>query len=148
MHGQVSANDQVKLVGHYTNMVISQNDDPHFLSGYNVDLYTRNGVALANLGVAVGSQEPVWATIQEVVYEPRTTKLRFRAEYSSGWETSKKTGPQGRAARAVITFSGRVKMGKAVGTITRQDAYCDDCEPEHERITLEKTGDMSIYLHQ
>lgn len=146
VHSPVFADDHVKLVGHYTNMVVSADEDPHFLSGYNVDLYTRNSVALARLAVAVGSQEPVWATVQEVVFNPRTRKLRFRAEYSDGWEFSKQIGPAGRAARTIFTFSGNVKPRSIVGIVTTRDGYCDDCKPKSEKVILKRTSDTSVYL--
>jgi len=127
MQGPACAQSQTKLIGHFTNMVADGSDDPHFVSGYNLHLYTKDDHVFGTIAVAIGTGEPIAAELQDAFFSPATKKLSFRAEYSDGWEHSKEIGAQGRESRRILMFSGTVTTTRVVGQIVTRDRYCDGC---------------------
>ena len=144
MHAPVVARDKVELVGHYTNMVVSDGEDPHFESGYNLSLYRKTGAAFGTLAVAIGTEEPVTAKLQGVTYDIATKKLTFQAAYSEGIEFSKNTGPNGREGRTLLNFSGTVTPAGIAGQVTTRDGHCDTCKPKIRKVSLKKTPDTYV----
>jgi hypothetical protein len=141
---------QTRLIGYYTNMVTEGRDDPHFLSGYNIGLYSRGSRTLAHIGVAVGSPEPVTAAVKSVTYDPITGQLKFSAEYSAGEEHGPgKAAP--REALRTLTFSGIVHPNAIQGTIGVRDFYCSGCRTSYNRAKLKRikqagrTGELMEY---
>jgi hypothetical protein len=141
---------QTRLIGYYTNMVTEGRDDPHFLSGYNIGLYSRGSRTLAHIGVAIGSPEPVTAAVKSVTYDPVTGQLMFSAEYSAGQAHSPGQGAPREALRT-LTFSGVVRPNSIEGTIGVRDFYCARCRTSYNRAKLKRikhagrTGELMEY---
>jgi hypothetical protein len=134
----------VALIGHYSNMVASGTEEPHYVSGYDVDLYSRKQRAFGTMAVANGSPEPVGTELKDVVFDPATKQLRFRADYSDGREYSKNTGPDGRDTRLSLHFAGTVAAGGVTGVVTIKDAYCGSCRPVTNKVFLKRTSDTYV----
>lgn len=141
---------QTRLIGYYTNMVTEGRDDPHFLSGYNIGLYSRGSRTLAHIGVAIGSPEPVTAAVKSITYDPVTGRLKFCAQYSAGQEHRPGPGVPREALRT-LTFSGVVHPNSIKGTIGVRDFYCDRCRTSYNRAKLKRikqagrTGELMEY---
>jgi hypothetical protein len=141
---------QTRLIGYYTNMVTEGRDDPHFLSGYNIGLYSRGSQTLAHIGVAIGSPDPVTAAVKSISYDPVTGRLKFCAEYSAGQEHRPGQGVPREALRT-LTFSGIVHPSSIKGTIGVRDFYCARCRTSYIRAKLKRikhagqTGELMEY---
>ncbi len=113
---------QVVLVGHFSNLEATEDEDPHTVSGYSVHLYREGQTLFGNIAVAVGSQEPAQGRLNNIIYDPRTGTLRFTAEYVSGWTYDKQSGPAGRQARETLTFSGKLSRLGLIGRVLVKDS--------------------------
>ena len=134
----------VALIGHYSSMVTSGGEEPHFISGYDLDLYSRKHRAFGTIAVATGSPEPVGADLKDVVFDEATKQLRFDAVYSGEREYSKRTGPDGREIRTLLHFAGTVGPGAVTGVMTLKDGDCGSCLPRTKKVVLKKTSDTYI----
>jgi hypothetical protein len=132
---------QTRLIGHYSNMRIEGADDPHFLSGYNISLYQRKAETLGHVAVAIGSPEPVSATISNLTYDPKKRYLTFTAQYSAGGEANPIKGAPDREAFKVLTFSGVVRERSITGMAGEKDFYCGKCKPVFKRVRLRRLED-------
>ncbi|WP_139232662.1 hypothetical protein [Duganella sp. CF458] len=111
------------LVGHYSNQVWSDGDDPHALSGYFVSLYKQDGTLFGNIGIAIGSAEPAQAKVYDITLNEKDGKISFKADYSRGIEHRKGLPPEGRDAKRILTFSGKLKPRGLQGEFIEQDGY-------------------------
>jgi hypothetical protein len=118
-----AAPDNVVLIGHFSNMQATEDDDPHIVAGYSVHLYRHGKTLFGNLAVATGSLEPAQGRLFDIEFDPSTKKLRFKAKYVTGWQGSKKTGPAGREARELLTFAGKLTNKTLAGRIVVKDGY-------------------------
>lgn len=123
LHGPAWAADKVELVGHYDSIVMSDTDDPHYESGYRLDLYRQGGRVFGHIDVANGSIDLCSADLRDVAFDAATKRLSFRATYAGGWEYGPGIGPKGREARIALTFSGTVGRRAVVGQMESRDAY-------------------------
>lgn len=128
-----AAPGDVHLIGNFSNQKVTHDADPHFISGYSVSLYRRGQMLFGDIGVAVGSPEPVSGRLYDIEFDPASKKLSFKAKYSDGREFSKETGREGRDSRVVLTFTGKVSRKSLAGVIVLQDGY-----------NLEKAGTRSF----
>ena len=131
-----------RLIGHYSNMKVEGADDPHFLSGYNIALYQRKAETLGHVAVAIGSPEPVRATVSKLTYNSKKKCLTFTAQYSAGLGTNPVKGAPDREALKVITFSGVVRPQSIAGKVGVRDFYCSKCKPVFKRVTLKRIEEM------
>lgn len=127
-----------RLIGQYSNMRIVGADDPHFVSGYNITLYQREAETVADVAVAIGSEEPARATIKDLAYDPKKKLLTFTAEYSSGSATNPVKEAPRREALHVLIFNGVVRPQSISGKMGIKDFYCDQCRPVFKRVTLKR----------
>lgn len=118
-----AASPDVVLVGHFSNIEVTHDDDPHFLSGYDLSLYRKGNVVFGNIGVGTGAPEPAHATLYDVTFDEQKKTLIFKAKYSGGWEYSKETGSAGREARVLLSFSGRISPKSVRGKFNKKDGY-------------------------
>ncbi|QYF95251.1 hypothetical protein KY495_08900 [Massilia sp. PAMC28688] len=141
---------QTRLIGFYTNMVTEGKDDPHFLAGYNISLYSKGERTLVHIGVANGSTEPVSAAVKSVAYDPVTRRLKFCAVYSTGLEHGPGQGAPREALRT-LTFSGIVHPNSIKGTMAIRDVCCAGCRTSYSRAKLKRikhagrTGELIEY---
>lgn len=144
VHGTGNAQEQARLLGNYTNMVVEGTEDPHFISGYNLDLYQKGNIVFGSISIATGSGEPVSAELTEVIYKAKKKELSFKAEYSGGWEISQKSGESGREQRTVLTFHGTITPASVSGKIGLRDGYCGKCQPRLQPISLKRTTETFV----
>lgn len=97
-----AAAPEVVLIGHYSNMVQSGSEEPHFVSGYNVDLYCEEASRVRDDcgGHRLGRSGR--GGLKNVAFDEATKQLSFDAAYSDGRDYGKGTGPDGRASRKVL----------------------------------------------
>lgn len=130
------------LIGDYSNMRIVGADDPHFVSGYGITLYQRKAETVADVGVAIGSEEPAHATVKDLAYNPKKKLLTFTAEYSSGLTNNPVKGAPDREALQVLIFSGIVRPQSISGKMGIRDFYCTQCKPTFKHVILRRINDM------
>ena len=104
-------------------MQATLDDDPHSVAGYSVHLYRQGKTLFGSLAVATGSSEPAQGRLFDIEFDPSTKKLRFKAKYVTGWESSKEAGPAGREARELMTFAGKLTSKALAGRIVLKDGY-------------------------
>ena len=114
---------KIETIGQYHNMETSDGEDPHLVSGYSVRLYRCGKELFGDLEVAVGSTEAVSGQLFDIAYDPKSRHIQFKAKYVSGQEYSKATGPGGREARQLLSFSGVMGPRLLKGTFRRRSAY-------------------------
>lgn len=131
-----------RLIGDYSNMRIVGADDPHFVSGYGITLFQRKAETVANVAVAIGSEEPAHATIRDLTYNPKKKLLTFTAEYSIGLTNNPVKGAPDREALQVLVFSGVVGRQSITGKVGIKDFYCAQCKPVFKQVTLKRISDM------
>ncbi|WFR77108.1 hypothetical protein P9875_15395 [Janthinobacterium rivuli] len=131
-----------RLIGYYSNMRTEGADDPHFVSGYDIVLYQRVAETIGHVAVAIGTSEPVRATIKEMTYDTKKKLLTFTAEYSSGLATNPVKGAPDREAVQVLIFSGVVRPQSISGKVGIKDFYCGPCRPVFKRVTLKRIVEM------
>jgi hypothetical protein len=112
------------LIGYYSNMKVDGPDDPHFLSGYNIALYDREGETRANISVAIGSSETARATVSSLRYDPATKGLNFTARYSARLGSSPIKGAPDCEAFEMLFFRGVVRPESIFGKMGVKDFYC------------------------
>ena len=139
-----AAAPEVVLIGHYSNMVQSRSEEPHFVSGYNVDLYAKKHRAFGTIAVAIGSEDPAVADLKNVVFDDATKQLSFDAAYSDGRDYSKGTGPDGRESRKVLHFAGSVAVMRVAGVVTIRDPDCGGCKPVMKKVVLKRSADTFV----
>lgn len=139
-----AAAPEVVLIGHYSNMVQSGSEAPHFVSGYNVDLYAKKHRAFGTIAVAIGSEDPAVADLKNVTFDEATKQLSFDAAYSDGRDYGKGTGPDGRASRKVLHFAGSVAVRSMAGVVTIRDADCGGCKPVMKKVVLKRSEDTYV----
>lgn len=133
---------QTRLIGYYSNMQTEGAQDPHFISGYNIALYQRKAETLGHVAVAIGTPEPVRATVSNLTYDPKKKCLTFTAQYSAGLGVNPVKGAPDREAFKVLTFSGVVRPHSISGKMGVKDFYCSKCKPVFKRVTLKRIEEM------
>lgn len=135
---------KIILLGHFDNMVSSDGEDPHLVSGYRLDLYRQGKTVFGNIAVATGSGEPVQAPLREVRYDEQNNTLAFEAKYSDGTEYNQDSGADGRESRVVLRFSGKLTADALQGQFQRNDAYHPKDEAETTRSSIARDKDDSV----
>lgn len=138
LSGSVLVQAGLDPVGDYENMVVGESEEPHFNSGYGVQLYQERDQLSATIFVATGSPEPAAAQLQKLTFDADKNRLRFEADYPGGRVIDRLSGLDGREVRNMLTFSGTVYPDKIVGIMTTREIGCSECEDEVESVTLEK----------
>jgi hypothetical protein len=137
--GNCSASpDQVELVGHFSNITVTNDDDPHQVDGYSVHLYRTGTTLFGNLAAATGSLEPAQGRLFDIVFDPATKKLQFKAKYSSGSEPN---GATARDSRELLIFSGIVQRHRLVGKIILKDGYRLEKRGTVEHVSMKRDRD-------
>lgn len=131
----------VSLIGHYTNLVWDKSEDPHALSGYNLDLYKQGDAVFGNIGVAVGSPEPVLAKLYDISFDEKSKAISFKAKYTKGTRYRKGIPPEKRDAKIILTFSGKLNPRWIKGEFVQQDGYPPFDIVGKEKLTIRKTDD-------
>lgn len=135
---------KIVLLGHFDNMVSSDGEDPHLVSGYRLDLYRQGQAVFGNIAVATGSGEPVQAPLREVRYDEQKRTLAFEAKYSDGTEYNQDSGADGRESRVVLRFSGTLTANALQGQFQRIDAWHPKDEGEITRQNIAREKDDSV----
>jgi hypothetical protein len=131
----------LSLVGHYSNQVWDDGEDPHALSGYAVSLYKQGNAVFGNIGIAIGSSEPVGAKLYDIALNEKEGKISFKAKYSRGVEHRKGLPREGRDAKRILTFSGKLKASGLQGEFIEQDGYPPYATVGKEKSVLRKSKD-------
>lgn len=136
--------EPVTLIGSFSNMYWSSDDDPHLISGYEVNLFRCLDRLFGDVGVATGSIEGVSGRMYDIAYDPKSGHLRFKTKYSEGWEGSKEIGPAGREARTFLSFDGKVTKTRLLGTITLRDAYSPTKITKRIFVSMKRSRDRHV----
>ena len=139
-----AACQEVKLVGHYFNTTWTNDEDPHLIDGYEVDLYKCANRLFGEIAIATGTSEAVSARLYDIDLEEGTGRLTFKAKYSSGQEFSKKIGPGGREARSILAFVGTLSRRRLQGIFVVSDAYTNLVEDKPRRHVLKRDNDNGV----
>lgn len=129
------------LIGHFSNQKTSGGDDPHILSGYRVNIYRDGREYFGDIGIGVGASEPEKALLYDIKLDQNSKKLRFKAKFSPGLEFRKGIGSDGREARAILVFSGKLNERSLSGTVTLVDGYQPQSSSTRVSIVLKKDDD-------
>jgi hypothetical protein len=111
----------INLIGHFSNIVATADEDPHIVSGFGVKLYQKDKTLFGNVEIGIGSAEAASGRLYDIEFDPLTNQLNFKAKYSSGWEISRQIGPEGRASHVLMIFSGKMTNKSLAGTIVLKD---------------------------
>lgn len=136
-----SAEHAPKLIGHFSNQKISSGEDPHILSGYRVSIYKQKQTYFGNIGIGVGSSEPKIAVLRDITLEPATKKLQFKAHFSPGHEFGRGIMPDGREARVILYFSGKLRPTSLAGVVRLSSGYRIQLSPEQVSVVMKKAKD-------
>lgn len=137
--GANAGQGDVVLIGHFSNIVTSDGDDPHQDSGYAVSLYQKDEALFGNVEIGIGSTEAASGRLYDIAFDPATKRLSFKAKYSNGWEGSKQIGPEGRESRVLMIFSGTLASKSLTGTIVLKDGYNLRAAAPRERSVMKRT---------
>ncbi|WP_431475640.1 hypothetical protein [Massilia eburnea] len=132
------------LIGHYSNQVWDDSEDPHALSGYSLDLYRQGKVVFGRIAVAVGSPEPVSAKLYDVSLNEKTKVISFKAKYSEGSHAGKNILPEKRDAKVILTFSGKLDPRGVRGEFVHRDGYPPFAISGKEKSLLPKQDDKYV----
>lgn len=136
-----AAQNEAVLIGHFSNLKVTEDEDPHTVAGYSVSLYRQDKTLFGNMAAATGSLEPAQGRLYDIEFSPATGQLRFKAKYSSGWEYSKQTGPDGRQSRQLMNFSGKLTRSSLVGRVVLKDGYQLGNAGKATLVSMKKTKD-------
>jgi hypothetical protein len=131
----------VVLIGHFSNIQATDDDDPHIVAGYSVHLYRQDNEFFGNVAVATGSLEPAQGRLYGIVFDPLTKKLRFKAKFVAGWAYDKRSGPEGRESRQLMTFSGRLTPKALTGRVVLNDGYDQKEVNEKSFVSMKRLKD-------
>ncbi len=120
--GCIAAPSAVVLIGHFSNQVTTEGDDPHIVSGYRISLYQQDKTMFGDIGVATGSLEAAQGRLYDISFDPATKKLSFKAKYSTGMEGGKGI-PEERESRKLMLFSGTLGRKSLSGIVVVKDGY-------------------------
>jgi hypothetical protein len=120
--GCIAAPSGVTLIGHFSNQIVSGDDDPHIVGGYWISLFQQDKTLFGNIGVATGSLEPAQGRLYDIAFDPATKKLSFKAKYSTGIEGGKGI-PADRESRKLLLFSGTLGRKSLKGIVIVKDGY-------------------------
>lgn len=132
------------LVGHYSNQVWDHSEDPHALSGYSVSLYKQGSVIFGNVGIAIGSSEPERAKLYDISLNEKEGKISFKANYSRGIEHRKGLPREGRDAKRILTFTGKLNSRRLQGEFIEQDGYPPFATVGKEKLVLRNKGEKFL----
>ncbi len=141
-----AAASEVELIGHFSNIIVSEGEDPHQVDGFAVHLYRNGTTVFGMLAAANGSLEPSSGRLYDIDFNPVTKKLRFKAKYSMGWESNKATAPEGRASRDQLNFSGTVMKNRLVGTIMLKDGYSPEKQGMVQNISMKRMAYLTLLM--
>lgn len=116
----VSANGDVRLIGHYDDIRTFDSSDPHQL-GHGVDLYRRaDGTWFGTFIYAPGTTEGISAVLYDVHSANHGKNFEFKAKLSSGTESNQGSF---RDSRDAFAFTGSISDRWIVGKLVRKDGY-------------------------
>ncbi len=130
------------LVGHYSNQIWDDGEDPHALSGYYVSLYKQGSTVFGDIGIAIGSSEPERATLYDISVNEKRGMITFKAKYSRGIEHYKGLPPEGRDAKRILIFSGKLNARRLQGEFIEQDGYPPFTTLRKEASVLQKAKEQ------
>lgn len=134
------ASPQVKLIGAYSNQQSSSSDEPHTY-GYSVTLYQEGTAIFGQFCWATGMEVPC-APIQDAKLDQRG-KLHFRVKISIGTEFSPATSSEGRPARNLVEFAGRLGQQGLAGKLTKRNGYEPNAPADTEWVKLKPVQPMT-----
>lgn len=114
---------KVSSIGEYSNMLYTHDEDPHFLSGFSIRLYSLNNEVIGEIAMANGSPEPVSGMLYDVIYKPKQDFLAFKAKLSLGNETNPDIKGKDRDSRDFFAFSGKITPNVITGAMIQKDGY-------------------------
>lgn len=119
----------------------TDDEDPHLISGYHVNLFQCADQLFGHIGVATGSTEGVSGRMYDISFNQKTGALSFKSKFSDGWESSKEIGPEGRESRKLFAFSGKVTKTHLNGTVTLRSAYTPQKIVDRGFVSLKRQED-------
>lgn len=136
--------ERILLIGHFSSLQTTQDEDPHTVSGYRVSLYKSGASVFGSFAAATGSLETAQGRLYDVHFEPATGRLSFKSRLAMGWESSREIGPNGRESRAIYEFRGRLQSRSLVGNMVQKDWNSPHSKPIKEKAVLPKTRDAYV----
>lgn len=138
-----ASTEPVVLIGHYSNLKTTNDDDPHTVGGYSVSLYRSAGTIFGEFAAAKGSLETAQGRMHDIKFDAATGRLSFKSKPSLGWVISRDTPLSGTESRVVYEFSGRLTTRKLTGFIVAKDWYAMKKAGRKERVLLVRTEEQN-----
>jgi hypothetical protein len=123
--GPAGASENVQLIGHYSNMKVSHDADPHIVSGHAISLYRTGDEIFGELEAGIGATEAASGRLYDIKFNPATKAISFKGRYLGGREFRKGLPPEGRSRRVLLIFSGKLSRNRLAGMLQLRDGYED-----------------------
>ena len=135
--------DQVALIGSFSNLVATEDADPHIVEGYSIRVYSQGTLLFGSMAVATGSLEPAQGRLYDIKYDPSTKKLAFKSKLTTGMVDGPGLGPDGRPAHDLFVFNGRINGKRLQGIMVHKDGYAPTAS-EKSHVSLKKEDTISL----
>lgn len=132
---------QVTLIGSFSSLKWTTDEDPHLIDGYSVSLFQSEKTLFGRMVAANGSSEPSQGNLYDIRFDPATGRLQFKCKMSFGWESGPGIPRGGRASRDLLEFSGRIKRGRLAGTMVIKDGYAPDNAATSRKVSMKQDKD-------
>jgi hypothetical protein len=133
---QTPANGGFKYFGEWSNVVVSQSEDPH-ASGYTLQLWKNNGKLVGFLSEFVGPPaDPPIGPLQDVTLDPNSGKFSFSAKLTTG-VTFSPGHRDGAPSRTLYKFDGVLSESEVKGIFEKED-HLDNTPSTRLEATLER----------
>ncbi len=139
-----TSSEQITLIGHFSSLIITNDEDPHTVDGVAVSLYRSGGLVFGEMAVAIGALEPAQGRLFAVKFDEATKRVSFSSHIVTGWGGGAEAGPQGRESRSIYEFSGRIASGKLTGTLVQKDWYFLSKKRKSVTVSLTRTKEQSV----
>ncbi len=136
---QSSAKDGFEYFGGWSNVVVSQGEDPH-ASGYSLQLWKNDGKLVGFISEYVGpTADPPIGRLQDLTFDPNSGKLSFTAKLTTG-VTFSPGHREGAPSRSLYRFDGNLSEQEIKGVLVQED-HLDNTPSVHLDVTLKRQRD-------
>lgn len=124
-------------LGYFSNQkTTATSGDPHS-EGYAVDLYREGSHVFGKFYVSTGIETPS-GPIDNAKIDLSTRTITFAAKLSTGFEFTRDSGPQGRPARDVFEFHGKISRTTLEGRLIHKSGYDPTSDIRSEHVLLRR----------
>ncbi|CAJ0793629.1 hypothetical protein LMG19083_02462 [Ralstonia psammae] len=126
-------------VGYFSNQkTTATTGDPHS-EGYAVDLYREGSHVFGKFYVSTGIEAPS-GPIYNAKIDLSAHTVTFGAKLSTGFEFTRDSGPQGRPARDVFEFHGKISRSTLEGRLIHKSGYDPTSDIRSEHVLLRRVN--------